>query len=218
MVNNLLLMTVLVSFLIAPIVYLLGRSMGKRVSWVVFAALLCVSLVFAGLMKTVEHEVVLEEYGWVVPPVKLTFGLMADGLSVPMFFTYVFVFAFATLFSLPYMERRLSQDDMEESNEQYARYYTLFLLYAVSVAGSMLATNLIEFYLFFEMALVFSWLLVLLFGYGDRKRNSLLYFIYTHIGGGVLLLGILGAYWTMGSFEIADLANIASYPNAFHSG
>ena len=214
MVNNLLLLVLSASFLCAPIVYLVGRSIGKRVIWVTFAALLAMSLVFAGLMPTVEHSVILEEYRWVAAPVELTFGLMADGLSVPVIFTYIFVFAFTALFSLQYMERRLGLDDVEENNEQYARFYTFFLLYGVSVAGSMLATNLIEFYLFFEMALVFSWILVLLFGYGDRKRNSLLYFLYTHIGGGALLIGILGAYWAMGSFEIADLANISSHPGA----
>ncbi len=218
MANNLLLLVLLASFLCAPIIYILGRSIGKRVSWVTFAALLAMSLVFAGLMPTVEHSVILEEYSWVVAPVELTFGLMADGLSVPIVFTYLFVFACTALFSLQYMERRLNLEDLEENNEQYARFYTFFLLYGVSVAGSMLATNLIQFYLFFEMALVFSWILVLLFGYGDRKRNSLLYFLYTHIGGGALLVGILGAYWAMGSFEIADLANISSYPGAFWIG
>ncbi len=218
MANNLLLLVLLASFLCGPMVYMVGRNIGKRVSWVTFAALLCISLVFAGLMPEVEHSVILEEYSWVVSPVELTFGLMADGLSVPILFTYIFVFAFTALFSLQYMERRLNLDDLEENNEQYARFYTFFLLYGVSVAGSMLATNLIEFYLFFEMALVFSWILVLLYGYGDRRRNSLLYFIYTHIGGGALLLGILGAYWAVGSFDIVDLANISRYPSAFWVG
>jgi NADH-quinone oxidoreductase subunit M len=116
------------------------------------------------------------------------------------------------------MEKRLNMGDLEENNEQYARFYTFFLLYGGSVAGCMLSTNLIEFFLFFELALVFSWLLVFLFGYGDRKRNSLLYFLWTHIGGGAFLVGILGAFWTVGSFEIADLAHIAEYPGAFWVG
>jgi len=218
MVNNLLLLVLLASFLCAPVVYLIGRSIGKRVGYVVFAALLAVSIVFGMLMPVVEHSIVLEEYNWVIAPVGLTFGLMADGLSVPVIFTYMFVFAFTALFSLQYMERRLNLEDLEENNEQYARFYTFFLLYGVSVAASMLATNLIAFYMFFEMALVFSWILVLLFGYGDRRRNSLLYFLYTHIGGGALLIGILGAYWAVGSFEIVDLANISMYPSAFWVG
>jgi formate hydrogenlyase subunit 3/multisubunit Na+/H+ antiporter MnhD subunit len=72
--------------------------------------------------------------------------------------------------------------------------------------------------MFFEMMLIFSWLLVFLYGYGDRKRNSMTYFIYTHIGGGIFMLGIIGAFWSVGSFEIADLAHIVNYPNAFWVG
>jgi len=218
MANNLLWMLILAAFLPAPFVYLIGRSIGKKVSWVVFAVLLVITAVLAGLFPVVEHEVIKVEFDWVSNPVKISFGLLADGLSIPMVFTYMFVSAGSVLFSLPYMERRFKQDDIEESNEQYARFYTFFLLYGASVAGCMLSTNLIEFFMFFEMALVFSWLLVFLFGYGDRKRNSLQYFIYTHIGGGIFLLGILGTFWAVGSFDIADLANIADYPNAFWIG
>jgi NADH-quinone oxidoreductase subunit M len=217
-VNNLLFLMVLVAFLPAPLVYIVGKSVGKKVSWLVFAIFLGVTISLGWLIPVVEHEVLLEEYSWVASPVSLTFGLLADGLSVPMLFTFLFVYAGATLFSMPYMERRLGLGDIEDSNAQYAKFYTLFLLYGTSVAGSMLATNLIEFFLFFEMALVFSWLLVFLYGYGDRRRNSMVYFIWTHLGGGALLVGILGVYWTVGSFEIADLAHIASYPNVLWIG
>ena len=218
MANNLLWILILAAFLPAPFVYFIGKSIGKKVSWVVFGVLLVITAILAGMIPVVEHEVVHVEIDWVISPVKLSFGLLADGLSIPMVFTYMFVSAGAALFSQPYMERRFQQDDIEESNEQYARFYTLFLLYGACVAGCMLATNLIEFFMFFEMALVFSWLLVFLYGYGDRKRNSLQYFIYTHIGGGLFLVGILGAFWAVGSFEVAELAHIAETSNAFWVG
>jgi NADH-quinone oxidoreductase subunit M len=205
-------------FASAPIIYLLGRSMGKQVSWATFAVLLVVTVVFAGLLPSAEHESIQEVYNWIAAPLNLHFGLLADGLSVPMTFAYIFVSTAAILFSIPYMQRRLQQEDLEENNSQYAKFYTFFLLYVGSVAGCMLSTNLIQFFLFFEVALVFSWLLVLLYGYGDRKRNSLLYFLWTHIGGGVLLVGILGVYWLTGSFEIADMVHIADIPGAYWVG
>ena len=167
MTSNILTLIIAAAFVASPFVYLLGRSMGKKVSWLVVALFVAITIGLAGLFPTVEHEVLMEEYSWVSAPVNLKFGLMGDGLSVPMLFTYVFVFAGATLFSIPYMERRFKQDDIEESNEQYAKFYTFFLLYGASVAGCMLATNLIQFFMFFELALVFSWLLVFLYGYGD---------------------------------------------------
>ena len=209
---------IFLALLSAPIVYLLGRKLGKKISWLVFAVLFLLSIYFGALIPRMEHETLIQEKNWVIAPITLNFGFLADGLSVPMIFTYIFVSTFTILFSVPYMERRLSQDDITENNEQYARFNTFFLLYSVSVVGSMLSTNLIEFYVFFEVALVFSWLLVLYFGYGDRRRNSLLYFLWTHIGGGILLVGILGVYWLTGSFEIANLLHISDYPGAFWVG
>lgn len=218
MVNNLLFLVILGFFLPAPIIYLVGRRVGKKVSWLVLGIFLFSTVVFGSLFPVVTQEAVIEEYSWVAEPVKLTIGFMADGLSIPMVFTYLFVFAGATLFSMSYMEKRFSLDDVDDSNESYARFYTFFLVYGGSVAGSMLSTNLIEFFMFFELALVFSWLMILLFGYGDRKRNSMLYFMWTHIGGGIFLLGILGSFWLTGSFEIADLAHIADKAGAFWVG
>jgi len=218
MVNNILFMVILAAFLPAPIVYLLGRNVGKKVSWIVLTIFLLSTVAFGSLFPAVQHESIIEEYSWVAEPVKLTLGFMADGLSIPMVFTYIFVFTGATLFSIPYIEKRFSLDDVEDTNENYARFYTFFLLYGGSVAGCMLSTNLIEFFMFFELALVFSWLLILLFGYGDRRRNSMLYFLWTHIGGGAFLIGILGSYWLTGSFEIADLAHIADHAGAFWVG
>ncbi|MBN1682750.1 hypothetical protein JW865_04280 [Candidatus Bathyarchaeota archaeon] len=211
-------MVVLIPFMLSPIVYLLGKSLGKKVSWVVFSIFLCITALFAVLIPNMQHEVLYEEYNWVTSIINLNFGLLADGLSVPMVFTYLFVFAFTVLFSTSYLERRLNAGDIENNNDQYAKFYTFFLLYATSVAASMLATNLIEFYLFYEMALVFSWLLVLLYGYGDRKRNSLLYFLWTQFGGAILLVGILGSSTIIGSFNIADLAHISTNANAFWFG
>jgi formate hydrogenlyase subunit 3/multisubunit Na+/H+ antiporter MnhD subunit len=119
MIDNLLLYLFLVSFLLAFAVYFIGRKIGKQVSWLVFITFLGISLVYVGLFPTVMHEGILEEYPWVSSPINLTFGLLADGLSVPIVFTYMFVFAFTTLFSRTYMERRLKLGDIEENNEQY---------------------------------------------------------------------------------------------------
>lgn len=205
---------VLALFLAAPVVYLLGRGMGSKVSWIVALLFLGAAATQWLMFPEVMHQPHVEEYQWVSPPLGLSFGLLADGLSTPMVFTFLFVCAAASLFSGPYMERRLSLGDLDEGGDQLPRFYSLFLLYGASVAGCMLATDTIQFFMFFELALIFSWLLVFLYGYGDRRRNSMVYFIYTHIGGGIFLLGILGAYWSVGSFKVADLAQIAGHPQA----
>ena len=187
MTSNVLALSVALMVLPSPIIYYLGKNMGKRVGYIVFGILLLAAGIYTSLFPTVMHETLVEEYTWSQPPVALKFGFLGDGLSIPMVFTFIFVFAFAALYSMPYMERRFSQQDMADNTRGYGTYFALFLFYAGCVGGSMLSTNMIEFYLFFESALVASWLLVLFYGYGQRSRNSIMYFIWTHIGGGALL-------------------------------
>ena len=218
MFNNILLLTVFLTLLPAPVVYLLGKNMGKKVGYLVAAILFLATIVYGALIPAVEHETILEQYVWELAPINFNFGFMGDGLSVPILFTFIFVFAFASLYSIPYMERRFRDGDIPESNDKYAMFYTFYLLYAGSVAGSILSTNLIEFYLFFECALLFSWVLVLLFGYGNRERISIQYFLWTHVGGVALLIGIMSAFWAVGSFEIADLWHVGAGSAAYWTG
>ncbi len=212
MINGLLLLVVFIPIISAPIIYVLRKRFGKSLDWGPFIILLLITLITAPLVLTAHEHNILEEYPWMATPVKLTFGLLGDGMSIPVLFTMVFVFAFSVLHSVPYMRRRMQMGDIEESDGKYAVYYTFFLLYAGSVLGAILSTNLIEFYLFFECAVMFSWFLIFIYGYGKRERISLMYFIWTSVGALFLLTGILFAYLYIGSFEIADLWRISESP------
>ena len=212
MINGLLALVVFLPIISAPIMYVLRKRFGKSLDWGPFIILLFITLITAPLVLTAHEQNILEEYLWTTTPVKLTFGLLGDGLSVPILFTMIFVFAFSVLFSIPYMRRRMQRGDIVESDGKYAVYYTFYLLYAGSVLGAILSTNLIEFYLFFESAVVFSWFLIFIYGYGKREKISLTYFIWTSVGALFLLTGILFAYQYIGSFEIADLWRISESP------
>ena len=212
MINGLLALVVFLPIISAPIIYVLRKRFGKSLDWGPFIILLFITLITAPLVLTAHEQNVLEEYLWTTTPVKLMFGLLGDGLSVPILFTMIFVFAFSVLFSIPYMRRRMQMGDIVESDGKYAVYYTFYLLYAGSVLGAILSTNLIEFYLFFESAVVFSWFLIFIYGYGKREKISLTYFIWTSVGALFLLTGILFAYQYIGSFEIADLWRISESP------
>src|SRR4030065_729540 len=59
----------------------------------------------------------------------------------------------------------------------YIELYTLYLLYAVGMLGTVMAMNLIQFYLFYELMLVPSWALINNYGYGARERIGMMYFM-----------------------------------------
>src|SRR3989442_9204523 len=72
---------------------------------------------------------------------------------------------------------------------------------AMGMLGAVLATNLIEFYVFFEVMLIPAFFMIALWGYEARRREALLFFFWTHVGAVILLLGFLGIALNVGSFN-----------------
>jgi NADH-quinone oxidoreductase subunit M len=98
-------------------------------------------------------------------------------------------------------------------SKQMGLYYALYLTFSMGMLGTVLATNLIEFYVFFELMLVPSFFLVALFGYGSRSRVALMFLFWTHVGAAVLLLGLLAMGFFAGGFDYATVKeNAAKIP------
>ncbi|MCD6480133.1 NADH-quinone oxidoreductase subunit M [Candidatus Bathyarchaeota archaeon] len=198
-----------------PVVYLYARKMGRSAGYVAAIPLAYTLLLLLTLLpeaaKGVKH---LESYTW-APSIGLTFGLLADGLSIWMMITINLLALLMSIYSVRYIDHRVKELFGGESpSTAYASYYALYLLYEVGMMGTVMSTNLIQFYLFYELMLVPSWLLINNYGYGDRERVGLLYFLWTHVGAVILLVGILSTYWITGSFEFSALSLIAAKPQA----
>ena len=98
-------------------------------------------------------------------------------------------------------------------NNQIALYFALYLAFSMGMLGTVLATNLIQFYVFFELMLVPSFFLVAFYGYGARRRIALMFFFWTHVGAVVLLLGLLAMGFFAGGFDFDTIkANAANIP------
>ena len=94
----------------------------------------------------------------------------------------------------------------KSAEEQYVNhhmglYFALYLTFSMGMLGTVLATNLIEFYVFFELMLVPSFFLLAFYGYGERRRIALMFFFWTHVGAVVLLLGLLAMGLFAGGFD-----------------
>src|SRR5512133_3236099 len=98
-------------------------------------------------------------------------------------------------------------------NSHLVLYFALYLAFSMGMLGTVLATNLIEFYVFFELMLVPSFFLVAFYGYGARRRIALMFFFWTHVGAGVLLLGLLAMGFFAGGFDYSTVkANASKIP------
>jgi proton-translocating NADH-quinone oxidoreductase chain M len=104
-------------------------------------------------------------------------------------------------------------DTQQYVNNQVALYFALYLAFSMGMLGTVLATNLIEFFVFFELMLVPSFFLVAFYGYGARRRIALMFFFWTHVGAVVLLLGLLAMGFFAGGFDFSTIkANAGNIP------
>ena len=231
-----------IPLLLAPVAYVLGRKAGVNVAtWFSFGALAVSTGLLAipalGVFGNGEH-VYIERYAWGQFG---DFGLRLDGLSLPFALTIYILCTVLALYSKPYMTHKVMEDlpghggahgshpthstggtEMTQStmvdttkyvNNQMGLYFALYLAFSMGMLGTVLSTNLIEFYVFFELMLVPSFFLVAFYGYGARRRIALMFFFWTHVGAVVLLLSLLAMGFFAGGFDFETIkANAGQIP------
>jgi len=206
--SGILLQIVIVPITASLITYLVAKRMREKTGWIAFAALLytlTLTLLAGGKVADSAAGFQVEEYSW-IPAFNLTFGLRIDGLSLPFAATIGFLCTLIALYSIPYMRHRIG-----DKPQEYGAYFALYLLYAAGMLGTVLSTNLIEFYLFYELMLIPSYFLIAQWGYGNREQIAFMYFLWTHVGALALLTGILSTYvltLPTGSFDIYQIHDI----------
>jgi len=188
-----LLQILLVPLVFVFITYYAGLRWGSKAGWLAFVALAYSTTLtlLAGAQGGVS-----EYYYW--KPIGL-FGFNADGLSIPILFTISLLCTLLSIYSSVYMRHTI------EDKKQFGMFYALYLLYSVGMMGAVLATDLIEFYLFFELMLIPSYFLIAKWGSGDRDRISFMYFMWTHIGALAFLAGILSIGYLTGTFDLGSI-------------
>jgi len=217
-----LLQAVFLPLLLSPVAYILGRKMGPNPAmWFTFAILLYTTIIViqAALGGTEEHYPWTDQFG--------EFGFLLDGLASPFAIMIYVLCTILALYSKPYMIHKFHEQYEEEQKEiatttgqsavvessslsnyvnaKSGLYFALYLVFAMGMLGTVLATNLIEFYLFFEIMLIPGFFLVALWGDGPRRKIGLMFLFWTHAGAVVLLLGFLMIGLTVGSFDFADI-------------
>ncbi|MFP3216622.1 MAG: complex I subunit 5 family protein, partial [Vulcanisaeta sp.] len=133
--------------------------------------------------------------------------LISDGLSNSFGFTISLISAMVALTSYPYMEHRFKELGIGGKSD-WGIFYALYNLYSVSMAWIAYSYNLLLTYIALELSLVSSFLLIYLYGYGNRRWVSILYFVWTHVAGVLFLVGIVITAYTSGTLNIAALGAI----------
>ncbi len=113
------------------------------------------------------------------------FQLVLDGLNWPVALGIAVVTFLISIYSWPYMNVRFE----ELGRKSWGLYYFLYTYFSAGMLGIVLSNNFILFYIFLELSLITSFLLIALYGYGNRQRISFIYLIWTHLGGFMFLIG-----------------------------
>ncbi len=87
-------------------------------------------------------------------------------------------------------------------------FCALMLLMQSALYGSFTAQNFVLWFLFYEMTLVPSFLLIKLYGGEKRDRAATKFFVYTFLGSVAMLLAFIGVYLAGGSFDFSKFAEV----------
>ena len=140
------------------------------------------------------------ELTWLHLTDKLTInlGILIDPISVMMLVVITTVSFMVHIYSLGYME----------GERGFARFYSFLSLFSFSMLGLVLATNLFQMYIFWELVGVSSFLLI---GYYYEKPSAFSAakkaFIVTRFADLGFLIGILILSFTTGTFDFQTLVD-----------
>src|SRR5437762_12333091 len=88
-------------------------------------------------------------------------------------------------------------------------FCVLMLLMQSALYGTFTAQNFVLWFLFYEMSLIPAFLLIKIFGGEKRNGAAMKFFLYTFLGSVAMLLGFLGIYFAKGTFDFAQLVDLA---------
>jgi len=122
--------------------------------------------------------------------------LVADSLSAFMLVIAAAVSVPALVFSLRYVS----------GFGQQVSYHALFHFMLVGVTGAFLTGDIFNLFVWFEVMLMSSYVLVVFYSGPEQTVAALRYVVLNLVGSAVMLLAIGGLYATVGTLNMADIA------------
>ncbi len=163
-------------------------------------ALVLTSLILlAPLVYSVDAPAVVVDPWYAEVPGLGVFGLMVDGVSLAYAIAIATVSMGVAIYSYRYMEHRFGELG---AVPRWGVYFLLYQLFTAGMLGAVYSINTVLFYLFLELTLIPSFLLIVLYGYGERVRIGLLYMVWTHAGAALFLVAVLIIGLATGVFNI----------------
>jgi NADH-quinone oxidoreductase subunit M len=137
----------------------------------------------------------VEERDWFSHAILYKLGV--DGVSMPFVLLTAFLMPICIVASWAPIQTRVKE------------YMITFLVMETLMVGVFVALDLVLFYLFFEGGLIPMFIIIGVWGHGNRVYAAFKFFLYTFTGSVLMLLAIMAMYWTAGTTDITVLLHTA---------
>ena len=190
-----------ISFIIRPFLNKKAQLAGYVAIAGIGASLLLALWTLASVLQADGHELVFHAHEWaVVGSTQINLGLMVDSLTAVMLVVITVCSFLIQIYSQGYMR----------GDAGYCRYFAFMSLFTGSMLGLVLADNLIQLYVFWELVGLCSYLLI---GFWFHRPSAVAAakkaFLVTRLGDLGLLAAILFLYFKTGTFDIGELQHLA---------
>jgi NADH-quinone oxidoreductase subunit M len=145
----------------------------------------------------------VEKVEWLGGSIKYHMGV--DGISMLFIVLTTFLMPVCILASWTTIQDRVKE------------FMIAFLLLETLMIGVFGALDLVLFYLFFEGGLIPMFLIIGIWGGGNRVYASFKFFLYTLLGSVLMLLAIMAMYWQAGTTDIVELLDKSDFPAAMQT-
>lgn len=161
-----------------------------------------VAALYRAVLLDPDGVLVYQVSNWDAP-----FGitLVADALSAFMLALAAVVSLAAVVYSVWYVDE----------HGQRLSYHALFHFMMVGVTGSFLTGDVFNLFVWFEVMLISSYVLVVFYSGPEQTRAALQYALLNLLGGALMLVAVGGLYATTGTLNMADMARRLANPAQF---
>ena len=157
---------------------------------------------FIAVLSSHGHEMVIPSIDWLIIEggINIQLGLIVDPLTAVMLIVVTVVSLMVQIYSQGYMR----------GDPGYHRYFAWMSIFTFSMLGLVLASSLLFMFVFWELVGLCSYLLIGFWFHKPSVANAAKKaFIVTRLGDFGFLAGILILFLNTGTFDIAELHDLA---------
>jgi len=170
----------------------LGARFSRLIALAAAALPLCLSVyMFAAYDPAAAGFQFEDMFRW-IPSINAGYHVGVDGLSLLLVLLTSLLGFISVLVSL-------------KTEHRPRAFFAWLLLLETSILGVFSSLDLLLFFVFWEIEVIPMYFLISNWGSGRKEYSALKYVLYTLFGSAFMLAGIMGLYFTAGTFNLPEL-------------